>query len=158
MDTALACTPEGWTSPKWQALMGELGATPMGAAERTEAAERAGQTKGAPSAEVAQCLGLLVDAIRREVPRVAEVLAPLLDGIVTRHLEQYTTLITVPEETAAAEKPAGMFAFAMATAKEKSKTEQYQGGTYLLHCPECGAPRMRSADVVCEYCGGRTTH
>ena len=158
METALACTPAGGTSPKWRTLMDELDVRPLEEGARSEAAKQAGQTRGAPVAEVARCLESLVASVRGESSQVVEVLQSLLDGLVSRHKEQYAVLATVPTETVEAPaKAGGMFAFAMATAKKKSEAQQYGGGTYLLHCPSCGAPRLRESDLVCEYCGERTT-
>ena len=52
------------------------------------------------------------------------------------------------------QQPGGFFARAREIAKRDADPRPSR--TYVLRCPDCGAPRQR-ADLDCRFCGGKTT-
>jgi hypothetical protein len=52
-------------------------------------------------------------------------------------------------------KKSGMFAAAMASAKAKQGQpvkQERKGEAFVMRCHQCGAPRLKGDDFVCEYC------
>ena len=148
LETALACDPPGTSSEQWRTLMNELGITELPASSE----EAASQTKGAPLEDVQRCLEAQVASLRSQYPDVDDAMGATLETLVSRHTEQYRGLSTVKPFTGG-----GMFGFAMATAQVKAGEKKSQGTRYVLHCPDCGGPRLKDSDLVCEYCSGRTS-
>lgn len=153
LELALAVTPAGAATAAWREGLARFEVPPLGDAERFAVAEREGQTRGAPVEEVRRCLARLVEWVEASHPLARQALGGLLTDLVARHVAQYRELATAQPAPAAA---GGMFAHAQATADRKAREGSAGGGAHVLRCAACGAPRLREADLRCDYCGGQT--
>ncbi len=154
LSVGLAVEPAGGTSADWKALRNGLGVAPMGEEARFASARNAKMARGAPLEEVSACLGCLAGAGWAELealrggldPTVASRLGALIQQFPAQALEEYRRL--------ACDRPKGMFAHARAAAERHQYSKWQKSGGYVLTCPNCGGPRLRTTDLVCEFCGG----
>jgi hypothetical protein len=155
LDCGLVVEPAGGTSAAWDALRARLGVPAEAEETRYPAARAAGQTRGAPIAEVRACLARLVDETRGALGGIGEIGAAdraRLDAFLVRLVDE----VAEHYQKKTCEKPRGMFAHVRATANK----HQYSGvkaTAYVLRCPTCGGPRLKPEHFQCSYCGGKFT-
>lgn len=150
INAALAVEPPGACPPRWSAVLAHYSASPLDEQERFDEIRREKQNKGAPLSEVQACLQGLALQIHQQLKQHR----PDADtGAFEQALEQMVQEGVAHYRSLACQRPAGMFAHALATAKRK----QFVGlkpGAYVLLCPSCGGPRLNPEQLVCSYCKG----
>jgi hypothetical protein len=133
-DVALAVEPAGGVNDAWAKVLAKFGVSPVGAAERAREQARLGLARGALPTEVAACVRALVTRLGVEADPVWQQFEPTY--------LQYARW-----------RPKGMFAHAIATAKEKARASwQRPPGGYVIRCSQCGGPRL-AEELQCKFCG-----
>ncbi len=152
LDAASACPPLG--DSRWDALLRELGVTPLSQDERqkhfTEGPKRRG---GAAPIEVRLALTAIHDRAREswqkmdigdDERRLAHRLSSFVDEGVREYLKRVAPAITT----------SSIFANARATTPVYATSA---GGLSQMKCDSCGAPRKNEGDLTCVYCGGKVS-
>jgi len=145
LTAALGVELAGGTSAAWEAILTRCGVAAMSEDDRYPEAKRARMYRGAPIPEVKACLErIAAEAIRAAPPGESAHVQEFVSRFVPDALARY--------EEIAREKPkGGMFAHALASAREHRYAEHRTTRGYVLECPRCGAPRL--SGFVCDYCG-----
>jgi hypothetical protein len=154
---ALAVAEPAGTSDAWQAVLARHGVAPAGAVERAKVAAATGMTHGAPVDDLRQVLEAIAKAADAEL-RVIDT-----DGYAEeRRWRRLQTVIgDLRDDTLAAYRkqvmPArGMFAGALASAQRaRPAAAGHRHQQHVLRCPNCAAPRLDQAELVCDYCDHR---
>jgi hypothetical protein len=149
IDAGLAVEPLGGTSAAWQQLCARHRVAPLDEETRYAVARSDGLYRGAPLAELRGCLDGIVRTLGEALGALGgidaetrERLHSLLERLAPEALQQYRQI--------ASEKPRGMFAHALATAR-KHQYSDLKGTSYVLRCEGCGGPRLRA--FRCSFCG-----
>ena len=133
-DAALEVEPAGGVNDAWAKVLAAHGVQPVGAAERAAQQQRLKLARGALPAEVA-AVARVICARHGQVP----------DAVWSNIEPRYVAIATA--------RPKSMFAFAVATAHEKSRASwQRPPGGYVIRCSQCGGPRL-TAELACAFCG-----
>ena len=135
-DAALEVEPAGGVNDAWAKVLAAYGVAPVAASERAREQQRLNLARGALPAEVVACAQVIV----ARVGATAQ-----LDALWREIEPKYLSLATA--------RPKSMFAFAIASAKEKSRASwQRPPGGYVIRCSQCGGPRL-TAELACSFCG-----
>jgi hypothetical protein len=155
-DAALAIDEPAGTSPVWEALCRRHGVSLISDTERREVVAAQRPVCGAPFME----FRLVVESIVRATRPRARALWNITSSDhevrtqgerLVRSLDRAEAELGAVYKSAVLPKPAGMFANAMSLAGSAPQQKARQLVS-TLKCKNCGAPRMKTADFVCQFC------
>lgn len=151
-DVALAVEPAGCVNDAWAKLLAAHGVDRVDAATRSRRRSELALARGALPEEVAAVAHRIAARFAETVgdPRLVTAATATWREIEPRYLEHATW------------RPKSMFAFAVASAKAKTRQSWNRPpGGFVARCAECGGPRLRvEGDLTCSFCSAgmlRTT-
>jgi hypothetical protein len=154
LDVASTCPPLG--NPAWDALLAELGVSPLTPRERQEHFAAGPKRKtGAAPIEVRLALNAIHDHAQTawralDIGADERALAHKLSTFVEEAMREYLKLVTPQAPTTSS-----IFANARATTPNYSAMG-VGAGMNQMKCVACGAPRKNESDALtCVYCGGK---
>jgi hypothetical protein len=147
-DVALAVEPAGGVNDAWAKVLAAHGIERVDDATRARRRAQLDLARGALPEEVAAVARTIATRFAEAVgdPRLVVAATETWRDIEPRYLEHATW------------RPKSMFAFAVASAKAKTRQSWNRPpGGFVARCADCGGPRLReSGDLTCSFCSAGT--
>jgi hypothetical protein len=155
--TAVEVEVPGGSSPAWLEILKSHNVQPNSEEERLRVAAATGMTRGVPADELYEVLDKLSNQAEVRIKRLDY---PDDSKLQLRYDKLQGLIGRVRDETLAAYRKMvipkrSMFAAAKASAMSgagKTAVPERKGESFVMRCDNCGAPRLKSDDFVCEYC------
>jgi hypothetical protein len=147
-DVALAVEPAGCVNDAWAKVLEANAVAPVDDATRNARRASLNLARGALPEEVAAVARAIAARFAHAVGdhRLVEAATETWQQIEGRYLEHATW------------RPKSMFAFAVASAKAKTRASWNRPpGGFVARCSDCGGPRLSvEGDLTCAFCGTGT--
>jgi len=155
-DTALSVEEGAGVTPEWQALCAHYGVSLVSDEERTQIRAAQRPELGAAVMEFQQVVDKLVRWLRIQTKQVDVWDAP--DDVERTHEKLLRLLDRISNELGTAyrgtvlPKPKGMFGNALMHHDPNAKSSWDKARAHSLRCTNCGAPRLKTTDLICAFC------
>jgi len=155
--TAIAINEPGGNSEEWINLIAYYKLKEITKEERTKSVLATGLKRGAPVSEVYEVFNSIVKSASNKFKKIKrpmddndeikwEKLRDLIDRIHGDTLKSYKKLV-VPKRS--------MFSFAKEAAENSEGVKSFNNDEgFVMCCSGCGAPRLKTTDFECDFCGG----
>jgi hypothetical protein len=155
-DAAMAIDEPAGTSPSWEALCQRHGVSLISEAERGEVIAAQRPLFGAPFMEFRLVVESIVNATRPRARALWNITSSdhevrTQGERLVRSLDRTEVELGTLYKGAVLPKAGGMFANAMSLVGN-APAQRARPAVSTLKCKNCGAPRMKTADFVCQFC------
>jgi hypothetical protein len=154
---AVAIKEPGGTSDDWDNLLSHFKVTPVAKEEKSKSIMATGQKRGASVEEVYEVLISVVKSATKKFKNIKrpwdddklekrwDKLRELIDEIHAKTMKAYKKLV-IPKRS--------MFSFAKEAAENSEGVVTFDSDEgYVMCCDGCGAPRLKTTDFECAFCG-----